>query len=158
MKGVKGHPYQLTDEQREWLVEEFPVTENTRLCKVMGISYPTLYKLAGELHLTKSDDGMKAIMARQAQCHKRLNRQARLSMLGGGKPDECSNIRLKAYTPKQIAIRWRARAMHGYLLDEDSSEGSPGRYTIYYDDETRRSHLFEENSRKLGFRFEMWPQ
>ena len=57
------------------------------------------------------------------------------------------------YKRSQTAHRHNA-LRRGYLLDEDCSEGSSGRYVIYYDDETQRSERFEQNCIKDGFRFE----
>lgn len=54
------------------------------------------------------------------------------------------------YTRSQTHHRHNA-LKRGYLLDYDCSEGSPGRYVIYYDDETQRSAKFESNLIKDGF-------
>ena len=60
---------------------------------------------------------------------------------------------MKPYTRSQTSHRHNA-LLRGYLLDEDCSEGQPGRYVIYYDDETNRSEKFEKNCIADGFRFE----
>lgn len=59
---------------------------------------------------------------------------------------------MKPYTRSQIHHRCNA-LKRGYLLDVDCSEGQPGRYFIYYDDETERSAKFEANCIKDGFTF-----
>ena len=59
---------------------------------------------------------------------------------------------MKPYTRSQIHHRCNA-LKRGYLLDVDCSEGQPGRYVIYYDDETERSAKFEANCIKDGFTF-----
>ena len=59
---------------------------------------------------------------------------------------------MKPYTRSQIHHRCNAMK-RGYLLDVDCSEGQPGRYVIYYDDETQRSAKFEANCIKDGFTF-----
>lgn len=59
---------------------------------------------------------------------------------------------MKPYTRSQIHHRCNA-LKRGYLLDVDCSEGQPGRYVIYYDDETQRSAKFEANCIKDGFTF-----
>lgn len=59
---------------------------------------------------------------------------------------------MKPYTRSQIHHRCNA-LKRGYLLDVDCSEGQPGRYVIYYDDETQRSARFEANCIKDGFAF-----
>ena len=60
---------------------------------------------------------------------------------------------IKPYTRSQIHHRYNA-LKRGYLLDEDCREGQPGRYIIYYDDETKRNAKFEANCIADGFRFE----
>jgi hypothetical protein len=56
------------------------------------------------------------------------------------------------YTRSQTHHRHNA-LKRGYLLDMDCSEGQPGRYVIYYDDETQRSARFEANCIADGFTF-----
>lgn len=147
----KSHPYTLTTEQQAWLAETFPVTENRRIMEMMGISYPTLYKLAHGLGLRKSKEGLEAIHRRQCAEHKRVNRHHRLLLMSGQKITRCTNLRVQPYTKRQIDIR-RSALDRGYLLDEDISEGSPGRYAIYYDDETSRSARFEETCKRYGLK------
>ena len=60
---------------------------------------------------------------------------------------------MKPYTRSQIHHRCNA-LKRGYLLDVDCSEGQPGRYVIYYDDDTVRSAKFEANCIKDGFTFQ----
>lgn len=145
----RAHPYTLTDEQKDWLRETFPVTENRKIMEVMGISWPTLHKLAHELGLRKSDEGMKAIRQRKCEEHKRMNRHHKLLLMSGQKLTRCTNLRQQPYTKRQVDLR-RSALDRGYLLDEDISEGSQGRYAIYYDDETPRSARFEETCRRHG--------
>lgn len=145
----KAHPYILTDEQKDWLRETFPVTENRKIMEVMGISWPTLHKLAHELGLRKSEEGLKAIRQRKCEEHKRMNRHHKLLLMSGQKLTRCTNLRQQPYTKRQVDLR-RSALDRGYLLDEDISEGSPGRYAIYYDDETPRSARFEETCRQHG--------
>lgn len=71
-----------------------------------------------------------------------LERQTKLSM-----------IVLYPYTRNQISCRRNALA-RGYLIDEDCSEGQPGRYVIYYDNNTVRNARFESTCIKHGFRIE----
>lgn len=147
----KSHPYTMTDEQKDWLRETFPVTENREIMKVMGISWPTLHKLAHELALKKSEEGIKAIRQRKCEEHKRINRHHKLLLMSGQKITRCTNLRQQPYTRRQIDLR-RSALDRGYLLDEDISEGSPGRYAIYYDDDTPRSARFEETCKRHGLR------
>ena len=68
----KYNSYVLTEEQKEWLIRWFPVTENKRLAKASGLTYSTLHRFARDLGLTKSEKGMRAIKRRQAAHIKRL--------------------------------------------------------------------------------------
>lgn len=145
----KAHPYTLSDEQKAWLAETFPVTENRKIMEVMGVSWPTLHKIAHELGLSKSAEGMRAIRQRKCEEHKRINRHHKLLLMSGQKITRCTNLRLQPYTKRQIDIRRKALD-RGYLLDEDISEGSAGRYAIYYDDGTPRSERFEATCRRHG--------
>ena len=149
----KSHPYMLNDEQKAWMTETFPVTENRKMMAVMGISWPTLHKLAHELGLKKDAEWMKDIRKQNFEEHKRINRHHKLLLMSGHKITRCTNLRQQPYTKRQIDLR-RSALDRGYLLDEDISEGSPGRYVIYYDDETSRSVRFEETCKRHGLRVE----
>ena len=143
----------LNDEQKAWMADTFPVTENRKMMEVMGVSWPTLHKMAHELGLKKSEEGLKAIRQRKCEEHKRINRHHKLLLMSGQKITRCTNLRQQPYTRRQIDLR-RSALDRGYLLDEDISEGSPGRYAIYYDDETPRSARFEETCKRHGLRVE----
>ena len=149
----KSHPYTLNDEQKAWMAETFPVTENRKMMTVMGISWPTLHKLAHELGLKKDAEWMKDIRKQNSEEHKRINRHHKLLLMSGHKITRCTNLRQQPYTKRQIDLR-RSALDRGYLLDEDISEGSPGRYAIYYDDDTIRSERFEETCKRHGLRVE----
>lgn len=149
----KSHPYTLNDEQKAWMAETFPVTENRKMMAVMGISWPTLHKLAHELGLKKDAEWIKAIRQQNCVEHKRINRHHKLLLMSGHKIIRCTNLRLQPYTKRQIDLR-RSALDRGYLLDEDISEGRPGRYAIYYNDDTSRSTRFEETCKRHGLRVE----
>ena len=214
----KVHRRVLNDEQREWLCRWFPVTENCRLAKTMGISIYKLHDFARELGMTKSEAGLRAIRRRQAKAAAKTNeRNGCYDRKRGHPPSEATlkgnlkrweeerlglrenallkmkrenpkkykatmekkrqerkeSIRkekmriiyglerktrlkvvvLKKYTQSQTHHRHSA-LLRGYLLDMDCSEGQPGRYVIYYDDETQRSAKFEANCIKDGFTFQ----
>ena len=214
----KVHRLVLNDEQREWLCRWFPTIENYRLAKAMRISDYKLHEFARELHLTKSEAGMKAIKRRQAKAAAKTNEKNGCYDRKRGHPvseatregnrrrwtEEHNGIRenamlklkrenpkkyqavmekkrherkesirkekmriiyglerktrlkvvvMKPYTRRQAHHRHSA-LQRGYLLDEDCTEGQPGRYVIYYDDETQRSERFEKNCIADGFRFE----
>lgn len=67
------HRRVLNDEQREWLCQWFPTIENKRLAKAMGISLYKLHCFARELHLTKSEEGWRAIKRRQTRAMAKAN-------------------------------------------------------------------------------------
>lgn len=65
----------LTPEQEEWLKAWYPTIENVRLMKVSGMSHSTLHRYARQLHIVKSEKGLKGIMQRQAKRAKRINEE-----------------------------------------------------------------------------------
>jgi len=206
----------LSDEQREWFFRWFPVTENRRMAKAMGLSQSAVRQMARRMGLRKSDAGRAAIHRRSARIMARTferrglyaakrNRPSspatkegvrrfwedvregrRLSPLdtmrqnpkryaayiarisadrketirkeklrlvyGLGRKTRLTAVVLKPFTRSQIAHRSNA-LKRGYLLDYDCSEGTAGRYVIYYDGETERSEQFERNCMKDGFTF-----
>ena len=214
----KVHRRVLNDEQRAWLCQWFPTIENKRLAKAMGISLYKLHCFARELHLTKSEEGWRAIKRRQTKAMAKTNErngcydrkrghapseatlegirrwweeyhqglrespyeklkrtdpkryqavkdkrsQNRREMIAKEKRRIIYGLELKTnpkivvmtpYTRSQIHHRYSA-LKRGYLIDTDCSEGQPGRYVIYYDDETQRSAKFEANCIKDGFTFQ----
>lgn len=207
----------LDAEQEAWLIKWFPVTENKRLSKAMGISIDALRDYARRLGVKgKSEAGLRAITERAAKASAKTNeRNGNFARKRGKRPSDATieglrrrwkevhdglklspveimkekdpegfaekmrmkgekikelykkeqrriiyglsrhtnlNIVLKKYTRSQVHHRNNA-LKRGYLLDTDCSEGSEGRYTIYYDEETRRSAKFESNCIKDGFVF-----
>lgn len=212
------HRRVLNDEQREWLCRWFPVTENKRLAKAMGISLYKLHSFARELGLTKSEAGLRAIKRRQTKAMTKTNHkngcydrkrghapseatmegnrrrweeyrqglrestyetlkrtdpkryqaikekrsQNRREMIAKEKRriiyglERKTNLKVVVMTPyKRSQLNHRCNALkRGYLLDIDCSEGQPGRYVIYYDDETQRSAKFEANCIADGFTFQ----
>ena len=62
----------LSDEQQAWLCRWFPEVENGVLMQASGLTHSSLHRFARELHLTKSEKGLKGIMRRQAAHIKRL--------------------------------------------------------------------------------------
>ena len=214
----KGHRLIINKEQREWLCQWFPTIENKRLAKAMGISLYKLHCFARELHLTKSEEGWRAIKRRQTKamaktnerngCYDRkrghapseatlegnrrrweeyrqglrespqataerkhpkrwqaslkkrsenrremISKEKRRIIYGLERKTNLKVVVMKPYTRSQLHHRCNA-LKRGYLLDMDCSEGQPGRYVIYYDDDTQRSARFEANCIADGFRFE----
>ena len=216
--GANHRRIELNNEQREWFAHYYPMIENERLSKAMGISKESVRVQARQLGLEKSEAGLRAIRRRQAKAMAKTNerngcyarkrghppseatlkgnlkrweetrqglRDAPVTMLRKHHPkkyqaamekkrqERKESIRkekmriiygldrktklkvvvMKPYTHSQTQHRSSA-LRRGYLLDEDCREGQPGRYVIYYDDETQRSEQFEKNCIADGFRFE----
>ena len=81
-----------------------------------------------------------------------IRKEQRRVLYGMERKTNLKMIVMKKYTRSQTHHRHSA-LQRGYLLDMDCSEGQPGRYVIYYDDETQRSAKFEANCIKDGFTF-----
>jgi hypothetical protein len=218
-RGGKNHrEVILNEEQEAWLVRWFPVTENKRLAKAMGVSMEAMRNYANRLGVKgKSETGMAAIRKRQGKAAAKTNERNGCYERKRGKPVSeatrqglikrwqdvregrrlspmeelkqrdpkayAENMRLKSELRKEMIRNEQRRMLYGmerktklkvvvlkpytqsqthhrhsalqrgYLLDTDCSEGQPGRYVIYYDDETQRSARFEANCIKDGFTF-----
>lgn len=218
--GGKVMKWVLTEDQREWLCKYFPEVENNRLMKMSGMSHSTLHRMARELGLTKSENGLRGIKKRQAAHVKRLcERNGYYDSLRGHRPSEESirgtkqmwkeiragkrmtpymilkqksprkyrqmlqrsaaerketmrkdiwrlnvglppKTRLKCvvlfkYTRSQVAHRYNA-LKRGYIVMADCSERSGERYNIYYNKDTSRSPVFEQNLLNDGFTIKEW--
>jgi hypothetical protein len=81
-----------------------------------------------------------------------ISKEKRRIIYGLERKTKLKVVVLNPYTRSQLHHRCNA-LKRGYLLDMDCSEGQPGRYVIYYDDETQRSAKFEANCIKDGFTF-----
>lgn len=96
----------------------------------------------------------KAWIEKRSQERRETIRKEKMRVVYGlERKTKLKPVVLCPYKRSQTSHRHNA-LRRGYLLDEDCSEGSPGRYVIYYDDETQRSERFEQNCIKDGFRFE----
>ena len=157
---VGYHPYLLNDEQEAWLRDTFPVTENRRIVKAMGLTWPSLYRIVRALGITKSEEGLAAIKKRQGEDHHHLNHHFRLLHMSGQASDRCTNIRIKAFTKKQVHCRHRAATLYGYVVFNgyDLRDHDTDRYTIYYDDNTRRSTRFEATCQRYGLKIEEYKE
>ena len=216
--GKNHHEAILNEEQKAWLVRWYPVTENKRLAKAMGVSLDAMRSYARRLGVKgKSATGMAAIRKRAGKAAAKTNERNGCYERKRGKPVSeatrqgqmkrwqdvregrrlspmeelkqrdpkayAENMRLKSDLRKEMIRKEKRRVIYGlerktslkivvinpytrsqtchrhsalkrgYLLDTDCSEGSPGRYVIYYDDETQRSAKFEANCIKDGFTF-----
>ena len=216
--GKNHHEAILNEEQKAWLVRWYPVTENKRLAKAMGVSLDAMRSYARRLGVKgKSATGMAAIRKRAGKAAAKTNERNGCYERKRGKPVSeatrqgqmkrwqdvregrrlspmeelkqrdpkayAENMRLKSDLRKEMIRKEKRRVIYGlerktslkivvinpytrsqtchrhsalkrgYLLDTDCSEGSPGRYVIYYDDETQRSAKFEANCIADGFAF-----
>lgn len=96
----------------------------------------------------------KEVMERKRQDRINLiQKEKRRIIYGLERKTTLSVVVMKPYTRRQLRRRCDA-LKRGYLLDEDCREGQPGRYVIYYDDETNRSERFERNCIADGFTFQ----
>ena len=95
----------------------------------------------------------KAIKEKRSQNRREMvAKEKRRIIYGLERKTKLKIVVMKPYTRSQLHHRCNA-LKRGYLLDMDCSEGQPGRYVIYYDDETQRSAKFEANCIKDGFTF-----
>ena len=220
-RGVSRYKrYMLTEEQKAWLRRWFPEVENNTLVRLSGINMSTLHRFASELGLTKSREGLRNIMRRQAAKGKEVMRKnGYYASLKGRRPSQACqdgvkrmwqeihegkrehplqvmkrkhprkykklmaekaerrkttmrmerrrvlfgmkretnliNIVMNPYRKSQCSHRYNA-VKRGYIIYNDCSEQGGERYNIYYDADTDRSPLFEENLRKDGFTLKPW--
>jgi hypothetical protein len=96
---------------------------------------------------------MEAIKKKSHERRETIRKEKLRMMYGLDRKTRLKPVVLVPYKRSQTHHR-NSALRRGYLLDVDCSEGSPGRYVIYYDDETQRSERFEQNCIKDGFRFE----
>ena len=59
------------------------------------------------------------------------------------------------YTKRQTSHRYNA-LKRGYIVMQDCSEQGGERYNIYFDQDTERSPIFENNLLKDGFKLHKW--
>ena len=64
---------------------------------------------------------------------------------------------LRRYTANQIGRRRKAVKL-GYILHPDKSDEGGHRYTLYYDESTRRGDKFERASWRAGFEVKRWTE
>ena len=211
-----AYKLKLNDEQLEWFLHWFPLKENAKVAAAMHVGQSTVSRMARDLHLTKSPEGLRAIHHRQAKRIKRvceangyydslrghkpsqacidatarmwqeiregkrpkpidtltpaarrrrnekvrhtrreLVRKERRRILYGQQRQTNLVLTMCRYTTSQTNHRYNAQR-RGYVLAEQSQEGSPYRYTIFYDANTQRSPIFERNLEKDGFTVREW--
>jgi len=97
-------------------------------------------------------------MERRSQERKEVIRKERRRVLYGmERKTRLKCIVLCKYTKRQVNHRYNA-LKRGYIVMEDCSEQSGERYNIYYDDNTQRSTVFEQNLIKDGFHVKEWNE
>lgn len=135
----RGHPVSAATREgnrRRWEEEHKGLRENALL--KLKRENPKKYQEAME---KKRQERKETIRKEKMRVLYGLERKTRLKV-----------VVMTPYTRSQSQHRTSA-LRRGYLLDEDCREGQPGRYVIYYDDQTERSELFERNCVKDGFTF-----
>ena len=112
------------------------------------------YWREGGIHSYKklSKKAYKSMCAKKSAIRKKLIKDELLRIRYGlQRKSRLQNVVENPYTRSQVERR-RNAINRGYLLDWDCKEGSPGRYAIYYEDQTERSAIFERNCQRDGFR------
>lgn len=101
-RGGKNHrEVILNEEQEAWLVMWFPVTEDKRLAKAMGVSMETMRNYANRLGVKgKSETGMASIRKRQAKAAAKTNERNGCYDRKRGKP-------VSEATRKGLLKRWQ---------------------------------------------------
>lgn len=113
-----------------------------------------LRELPQETAKRRDPDAWQASLKKRSENRKKLIEQEKRRLIYGlERKTTLKTVVMTPYTCSQTHHRCNA-LKRGYLLDQDCSEGQPGRYVIYYDDETQRSSKFEANCIADGFRFE----
>ena len=109
--------------------------------RIMRRKNPRRYK---KFMQRKSDERKQTIKRERARMLFGLERKTRLRA-----------VVVDKYTKSQVSHRYNAQR-RGYIIAADCSEGSGHRYTIYFDDATKRSPQFEQNLLADGFRLKRW--
>lgn len=84
-----------------------------------------------------------------------IRKEMRRVLYGLERKTKLRCIVLCKYTRRQTSHRYNA-LKRGYIIMEDCSEQSGERYNIYYDDQTERAPIFENNLKKDGFCLKRW--
>jgi hypothetical protein len=111
-----------------------------------------LKELPQDIAKRKHPKRWQASLKKRSDERKEMIRKEKRRIVYGMERKTSLKVVVKPYTGSQTSHRYNA-LKRGYLLDMDCSEGQPGRYVIYYDDETQRSAKFEANCIKDGFTF-----
>lgn len=84
-----------------------------------------------------------------------IRKEMRRVLYGMERKTRLKCIVMCKYTRRQVSHRHNA-LKRGYIIMEDCSEQGGERYNIYYDNETKRSPIFERNLLKDGFQLKQW--
>lgn len=84
-----------------------------------------------------------------------IRKEMRRVLYGMERKTRLKCIVMCKYTRRQVSHRHNA-LKRGYIIMEDCSEQGGERYNIYYDNETKRSPIFEKNLLKDGFQLKQW--
>ena len=96
-------------------------------------------------------------MRQKSHERKELYRKEELRIRYGLQPKTRLRIVMCKYTRRQVAHRSSA-LKRGYIIMEDCSEQGGERYNIYYDNDTKRTQMFERNLINDGFRIRQWQE
>ena len=96
-------------------------------------------------------------MRQKSHERKELFRKEELRIRYGLQPKTRLRIVMCKYTRRQVAHRSSA-LKRGYIIMEDCSEQGGERYNIYYDNDTKRTQMFERNLINDGFRIRPWQE
>ena len=86
-----------------------------------------------------------------------IRKEMRRVLYGMERKTRLKCIVMCKYTRRQVAHRYNA-LKRGYIIMDDCSEQGGERYNIYYDNETKRSPIFERNLLKDGFHLKQWSE
>ena len=96
-----------------------------------------------------------AMVKRRSDERRELIRKERLREIYGLPRKTKLRLPMNNFTSSQKGHRYNA-LKRGYFVMADCSEQSGERYNIYYDQDTKRSELFERNLVKDGFKVLNW--
>ena len=96
-------------------------------------------------------------MRQKSHERKELYRKEEMRIRYGLQPKTELRIVMCKYTRRQVAHRASA-LRRGYIIMEDCSEQGGERYNIYYDNDTKRTQMFERNLINDGFRIRRWQE
>ena len=95
-------------------------------------------------------------MQRKSEERKETIRKEKLRVLYGmERKTKLKCIVMCKFTRRQTMHRYNA-LKRGYIIMEDCSEYGGERYNIYYDEQTERTPIFEQNLLKDGFKLLQW--